>query len=279
MKKFGVGIQLYGVRDAMAKDFEGTLSAIKDMGYEYVELAGYYGKSAKEIKEILDRLGLKCVSAHQALSFFDEDPSEKVAFLKTIGVKYVIVPWYERSALAGTDGWENTVKTFERIGTLLKENGMTLGYHNHDFEFLTHEGKTLHDHIFDALPYGLIVPELDTCWIHYAGFDPAERIRAFAGRAELVHLKDFTCKSLGGGPAYALIDENGNAMDAPAAEDNGFRFSPLGGGRQNFAEILSACEQAGTEIVIVEQDEVYDGMTELEAARVSREYLKTAFGL
>ena len=59
MKQFKVGLQLYSVRDAMAADFEGTLQAVKDMGYEYVEFAGYFGRTAEQIKEILDRIGLK----------------------------------------------------------------------------------------------------------------------------------------------------------------------------------------------------------------------------
>ena len=65
MKKFKVGIQLDGVKEAMKADFEGTLKAIADMGYEYVEFAGYHGRSAEEIKTILDSLGLKCISVHQ----------------------------------------------------------------------------------------------------------------------------------------------------------------------------------------------------------------------
>lgn len=279
MKKFGVGIQLYGVRDSMQADFEGTLAAIKEMGYEYVEFAGYYGKTAEEIKAILDKLGLKCVSVHQVLDFFDQDAQKGVDYLKTFGVKYVVIPWYDQAALAGSDKWEDTVKYFTEKAKLLKENGMMLGYHNHDFEFKKAGGKTLHDHLFDAIPADLIVPELDTCWVHYAGLDPADKIREFAGRVGIVHLKDFNCKALGGGPAYALIDSDGNPVDAPTQADNQFRFSPLGGGRQDFAKILAACEESGTEIVIVEQDSVYDGMTELEAAKISRDYLKNTFGL
>ena len=279
MKKFGVGIQLYGVRKSMQADFEGTLAAIKDMGYEYVEFAGYYGRTAEEIRAILDRLGLKCVSAHQGLDFFDNDPQAGVDFLKKLGVKYVVIPWYGAEALAGNDAWEETAKYFNKNADLLKENGMMLGYHNHDFEFKKVNGKYVHDYIFDAIPADRIVPELDTCWVHYAGLDPAAKIREFAGRVGIVHLKDFNCKELGGGPAYALIDADGNPMDVPSKADNAFRFMPLGMGRQDFASILAACEESGTEIVIVEQDEVYDGMTELEAAKISREYLKNTFGL
>ncbi len=279
MKKFGVGIQLYGVKNSMQKDFEGTLAAIKEMGYEYVEFAGYFGRTSDEIKALLDKLGLKCVSAHQALDFFDADPQKGVDFLKNFGVKYVVVPWYAKEALAGTDKWEATVKNFTEKAELFAKNGMMLGYHNHDFEFKKFEGKYLHDYIFDAIPEDKIVPELDTCWVHYAGLDPADKIREFKGRVNIVHLKDFNCKELGGGPAYALIDADGNPMDVPSKEDNAFRFMPLGTGRQDFAKILAACEESGTEIVIVEQDQVYDGMTELEAAKISRDYLKNTFGI
>lgn len=277
MKQFHVGIQLYGVRNAMERDFEGTLKAIADMGYEYVEFAGYYGHTAEEIKAILDKYGLKCISAHQALDFYDEDPDAAAEFLKAFGVKYSVIPWYGKEKLAGTDEWEASAARFKKVGAVLKAHGMKLGYHNHDFEFEKHEGKYLHDYIFDEVG-DLIDPELDTCWVHYAGINPADKIREFAGRVEIVHLKDFVCKELGGGPAYDLIDNSGKGLGKKSREDNGFQFRPLGTGRQNFLEILEACEASGTEYVIVEQDQTYD-IPELEAAKISRDYLRETFGL
>ena len=279
MKKFGVGVQLYSVRNAMAEDFEGTLRKIKEMGYEYVEFAGYYGRSAEQIKALLDELGLKCVSVHQSLDFFDGDAKAGIDFLKTFGTKYSVIPWYGKEALAGTDKWEESLARFNQIADVMHENGMMLGYHNHDFEFEKFEGKYLHDYIFEGVPADRIEPELDTCWVHYAGLNPADKIRDFKGRVTLVHLKDFNCKKLCGGPAYDLIDADGTPLGAPTKEDNDFRLCPLGMGRQNFAEILAACEECGTEYVIVEQDNVYDGMTELEAVKISRDYLKNTFGL
>ena len=277
MKQFHVGIQLYGVRNAMERDFEGTLKALADMGYEYVEFAGYYGHTAEEIKAILDKYGLKCISAHQALDFYDEDPDAAAEFLKAFGVKYSVIPWYGKEKLAGTDEWEASAARFKKVGAVLKAHGMKLGYHNHDFEFEKHEGKYLHDYIFDEVG-DLIDPELDTCWVHYAGINPADKIREFAGRVEIVHLKDFICKELGGGPAYDLIDNSGKGLGKKSREDNGFQFRPLGAGRQNFLEILEACEASGTEYVIVEQDQTYD-IPELEAAKISRDYLRETFGL
>lgn len=278
MKKFKIGIQLYGVKEAMKADFEGTLKAIADMGYEYVEFAGYYGRSAEEIKAILEKLGLKCISVHQGLDFYNDDPDAAAEFLKTFGVKYSVIPWYKKEELAGTDAWNDTVKRFNAVGETLKKHGMKLGYHNHDFEFETYEGKYLHDYIFESVPRDLIDPEFDTCWVHYAGIDPVDKIREFSGRVEIVHLKDFVCKRLAGGPTYDLIDKDGKPIKT-SREDNEFEFRPLGQGRQNFEAILNACQECGTEYVIVEQDKVYCGMTELEAAKLSRDYLKNTFGI
>ena len=279
MKKFKVGIQLFGVRGSMANDFEGTLKALSEMDYEYVEFAGYYDKSAEEIKKTLDKYSLKCISVHQGLDFYDEDADKAAEFLKTFGVKYSVIPWYKSELLAGSNEWESTRERFVKVAKVLKAHGMRLGYHNHDFEFEKHEGKYLHDYIFDEISEDLIYPELDTCWVHYAGIEPASKIREFTGRVDIVHLKDFVCKNLGAGPVYDLIDKDGKAMKAASREENGFEFCPLGMGRQDFASILAACEECGTEYVVVEQDKTYGGMTELEAVEISRKYLRDTFGL
>ena len=279
MKKFNVGIQLYGVRNSMAEDFEGTIRQIAEMGYEYVEFAGYHGRSSEQIKEILNKYNLKCISVHQGLDFFDENPDEKCEFLKNFGVKYNVIPWYEKTKLAGSAEWEETKRKFNAAADLFKKHGMLLGYHNHEFEFEKTDGKYRHDYIFEAVPEDKIFPELDTCWVRYAGLDPVEMIKKYRGRVDVVHLKDFVCKKFAGGPAYDLIDANGNdSGKAKTKEETGFEFRPLGQGIQNFEAILSACEECGTETVIVEQDHTY-GMTELEAARISREYLRDTFGI
>ena len=275
MKKFHVGIQLFGVRNAMSEDFEGTLRALAEMGYEYVEFAGYYGKSAEEIKATLDKYGLKCISVHQVLDFYNEDADAAAEFLKTFGVKYSVIPHCMVTRLAGSDEWEKTKESFSAVAEVLRRHGMVLGYHNHDFEFETHNGKYLFDYIFEEID---AVPEIDTCWVHYAGVEPTEKIREYSGKVEIVHLKDFVCNRLAGGPTYDLIDAEGKPMKI-SREDNGFEFRPLGQGRQNFAEILAACEECGTNVVIVEQDKTYGGMSELEAAKLSREYLKNTFGI
>lgn len=278
MRKINVGLQLYSVKNAMSEDFYGTLKAVRDMGYEYVEFAGYHGKTAEEIKAVLDELGLKCVSVHQSIDFYNDDPIAAVKFLKTFGVKYNVIPWYPIEKLYGSKEWPETTKRFNEIAEILAENGMKLGYHNHDWEFTVADGKYIEEHILESVPEEKIEPELDTCWVKYAGVSPVEMINKYKGKVTLVHLKDFTCKKLAAGPAYALIGADGSEIRTSRA-DNGFEFRPLGDGMQDFGPILEACDACGTELVVVEQDAPSMGLTELESVKRSREYLKNTFGI
>ncbi len=278
MKQFKIGLQLYSVRDDMERDFEGTLKKVAEMGYEYVEFAGYFGHSAEEIKAILEKYGLRCISVHQGVEWFLEEGKAACDFLKTFGVKYAVVPWYAVENHKGNAGWETTLVNFARTAQLLADNGMVMGYHNHDFEFGTYEGKYLLDWLYATFPASLLSPEIDTCWVHYAGVNPAEYLRKYDGRMEIVHLKDFSCDKLAAGPVYALIDKDGKEQETPEKADTGFRFRPIGEGIQDWKAILDACEQAGAEVLIVEQDQCYEDAP-LDAVARSRAYLKNTFGL
>lgn len=272
MKKFKVGLQLYSVRDAMEKDMDATLKAVKEMGYDYVEFAGYFGKTAEEVKALLDKYELKAISVHQATDLFEKEGKAAVDYLNTIGVEYSAIPWYDKNELY--NNWDETVKKFAEVSKLLKAGGIQLMYHNHDFEFVKIDGEYVLDKLYRTLDAETLMPEIDTCWVHYAGVNPAEYVRKYAGRIKVLHLKDFVCKKLGGGPVYALIDEDGNEIKNASKEDNGFKFTPVGSGIQDWNEILTAADEAGVEYVIVEQDDSYE-MCSLEAAKMSRDYLKS----
>ena len=272
MKKFKVGIQLYSLRDAMEKDMDSTLKTVKEMGYDYVEFAGYFGKSAEEVKAILDKYGLEAVSVHQAIGLFEEEGQKAVDYLKTLGVKYCAIPWYNVDEFISN--WDATMDKFKNVSKLLGDNDIKLMYHNHDFEFNKINGEYILDRLYATLPEGVIMPQLDTCWVHYAGVNPSEYIRKYSGRIEVLHLKDFVCEKLGAGPVYALIDEDGNEMDKGNKEDNGFKLVPVGSGIQDWTSILAAAEDAGVEYVIVEQDSSKD-RDPFDAAKMSREYLRT----
>ncbi len=269
-----VGLQLYSIRDDMEKDMDKTLGEVKAMGYDYVEFAGYFGKSADEVAALLKKHDLKCISVHQTYDLFLKEGQPAVDYLKTIGVKYCAIPWLGVDCHKGHEKCEKSYAEIQEVGELLKKNGIQMLYHNHDFEFEKFEGKYLLDWLYDTFSADILQTEIDTCWVHYAGVDPAEYVRKYTGRAPVVHLKDFVCKKLSGGPVYALISEDGSEMKASKLwDETGFEFRPVGEGIQNIKSIIDAAKDAGAEYLIVEEDQCPTA-SPLDSARISRENLK-----
>lgn len=267
-----VGLQLYSIRDEMEKDMAAALRKVKEIGYDYVEFAGYYGKSAEEIRSLLDEIGLSCVSVHQTMDLFLEKGQEAVDFLKTLGVSFCGLPSVPSARLH--DDFPQLVSEIKQVGELMKKNGIQLVYHNHDFEFDKRNGKYLLDELYETIPADLLQTELDVCWVHYGGEEPCAFVKKYAGRADIVHIKDFTCDKLGAGPVYDLIDKEGKAHGNVTQADAGFRFQPVGSGIQNVPALLEAFREAGSEYVIVEQDSTYE-LASIEAVKRSRDYLKS----
>ena len=106
MSKLKLGLQLFSIRDAMAEDMEGTLKAVSEMGYDCVEFAGYFGKTAEEVKAICEKYNLTPISVHQKYDVFIDNPEESVNYLKTLGVKYCAVPW------VSSEDWE---KNYDKL--------------------------------------------------------------------------------------------------------------------------------------------------------------------
>ena len=272
MSDLKIGLQLYSVRDKMEKDMDATLKAVKEMGYDCVEMAGYFDKSAEEIRAMLDKYGLECISAHQGLPFYEEKGVEGAEFVKKLGAKYSVIPWYEKEEFH--NDLNEQIELFERMGKFLKDNGLQMLYHNHDFEFVPINGELIIDQLYTRVSKEYLNPEFDTCWIKYAGYEPTEYLDKYKGRIDIVHIKDFWCTKMGGGPVYALIDENGNEIKNDNKEDNKFEFRPVGYGLQDVKAIVEASIKAGAGYLIVEQDNSYDNDS-LENAKKSRDYLKS----
>ncbi|NLE13563.1 MAG: sugar phosphate isomerase/epimerase [Clostridiales bacterium] len=268
MKNLPVGLQLYTVRDFAEKDFFGTLKKVKEIGYDYVELAGMYGLSPAYIKAAADEAGIKVVSAHVPMAELSANPEAAIDAVIAVGVKYVVIPYLDETLRPGAAGFEGCLAEIEKIGKVAAANGVKLLYHNHDFEFVKMpDGSFGLDYMYKRVPAEYLATELDTCWIKVAGEDPAAYVRKYAGRAPVVHLKDF--KGQKSENMYELI---GIAKKVKATEEFGFR--PVGHGVQDFGPILAACLEAGSEYVIVEQDRS-DDCTSIEAAAKSRQYLKS----
>ena len=267
MKQFKIGIQLYILREQMQNDMEATLAAVKAMGYDYVEFAGYFGKSAEEVRALLDKYGLTAISVHQNPDDFITAGQPAFDYLNTIGAKYCAIPWYNLGEF--TENWDATIAKFQTLGEQMKANSLQLLYHNHDFEFMTIDGKYALDILYERVPADLLQTELDTCWVNVGGEVPADYIKKYAGRCPVVHLKDFYGEK--SDDMYELI---GIDKKAPA-RPSGFEFRPVGSGMQDFPAIVKAAKESGAEWVVVEQDKPSMGLTPMECAKKSIDYVKS----
>lgn len=269
---FPIAIQLYSVRDELEKDFSGTLSEVKALGFDGVEFAGLYGHTPAEIKQILDEIGLVPVSAHVPFVDLIADPVKVVGEYKEIGCKYIAIPYLTPEYRPGADQFNEVIEGARVIGKAASDAGLTLLYHNHDFEFEKIDGKYALDILYSSVSDDLLKTEVDTCWVNVAGENPSAYLRKYTGRSPVVHLKDFVMPGKKPEKMYELI---GIEEEKQEEESKAFEFRPLGYGVQNFPEILKACEDIGASWVVVEQDAPSMGKTPLECAKASIDYLKT----
>ena len=266
---FPIALQLYTVRDELKADFEGTLKKVKALGYDGVEFAGLFGKSADEVKKMCEEIGLVPISAHVPFVDMMENPQLLETYAE-IGCKYVVIPYLTEEYRPGEEKFAEVIEGAKLLGSKANELGMKLCYHNHDFEFTKINGEYALDILYKEVSQDLLQTELDTCWVNIGGEDPAQYIRKYSGRCEVVHLKDFV-----GGKTenmYALI-----GIDEDEKKDTGvkFEFRPVGYGVQNFHDILEAAKDAGALWVVVEQDQPSMGKTPMECAEMSINYLKS----
>ena len=256
-KKSPVGVQLYSVRDNMEQDFYGTLKAIKEMGYDGVEFAGLFGNTPEQVKAWCDELELNPISAHVPLADMMADIDGVIKTYKAIGCQYLAVPYLPEELRPGTDQFEPTVAAIAELAKKVKAAGMTLLYHNHDFEFKTLEDGTYGlDYIYSQIPADLLQTELDLCWVKYSGIDPAEYLRKYTDRSPVVHFKDYYFEGEKEGDPYALIGIE-KEEEAPKTV---FEFRPLGCGLQDLQSLVDAFKDAGSKWIIVEQDNPSMGM-------------------
>lgn len=270
---FSVALQMYSVRDYADRDFKSTLQRIKEIGYKGIELAGLYGHTPAEVKKLADEIGLVPVSAHVSLEDMLADPDKIFTDYSEIGCTYIAISSMNKERILDEEKFNHTIKDIENLAAAAQRNGLQLLYHNHEAEFHKINGEYALDILYQSIPTELLKTQIDTCWVHVAGEDPAEYIRKYIGRSPVVHLKDFIFNK---NPKET--DQTGDQAEEQAKEtkeeDIIISFRPLGNGVQNFPAILTAAEEAGAEWVVVEQDRPSMGKTSMECAEISRKYLK-----
>jgi sugar phosphate isomerase/epimerase len=250
--KFG-GLALYTVRDAMGTDPKGTLKAVADAGYAYVEAAGYadgkfYGMEPAAFKSYLDSLGLQAKSTHMG-GVTLENADEQIAATVAAGIEYFVIPvppmgmftfGPEGMGMKGTPA--ELVEILKTLGAKCSAAGLKLLYHNHDFEFKAMaDGTILTDYILENTDPADVNYQMDLFWVTKAGVDPLTYFEKYPGRFKAWHVKDMNDSS---------------------------QFAPVGTGTIDFARILAEKSKSGMEYYLVEQDNTF-GLDPLEAIKIS----------
>jgi len=234
------GIQLYSVRDLTEKNMEEALRQVSELGYKFVEFAGFFGIPAEEIKGMLDKYGLKVSGTHTGWKEIAEHFEETVAYHKAIGNKNIIIPGGDFSDQKKLDALIDMINEFQ---PKLAAEGITLGYHNHHKEFLPNKDGS---NIEDQLIYRTnVMLEIDTYWAYVGMKNPVALLERLKDRVKVIHIKDG--------------DANGNG-------------TPLGMGEAPVAAVYAKAIEMGLPMVVESETCKPDGMTE---AKICIEYLKS----
>jgi sugar phosphate isomerase/epimerase len=240
-KKY-IGLQLYTVRDAMAKDPAATLAKVAKVGYNSVEGATYtgselfYGMSGMDFSKLLKDNGLVMYSSHYRLG---EDGGDKGTILNDwnkavddaagLGIKYMICAWLSPKERGTLDHYKQVGADLDKAGEVCKKAGIQLCYHNHDFEFIQENGKYPYETLLAVTDKELVKMEMDMYWVTKAKQDPIALINEHPGRFPLWHLKD--------------MDNKPDQM-----------FTEVGNGIIDFKNIFKHAGKAGLKYFFVEQD-------------------------
>lgn len=252
-----IGVQLYTVRDQMERDFIGTLERVAQIGYREVEFAGYFDRSPEEVRQLLDRLGLRAPSTHVDLALLRSDLPGQLQTARTVGHEYITVPALGEAFSGGTMDlafWQRTAQEFNQIATAAREQGVSFAYHNHWFEFEPlADGRTGWDVLLAETDPSLVKFELDLFWTIFSGLDPLQLFQASPGRYPMWHVKDMRDVQTGRGAARGvtgLEEIMGAAMP---------RLAAVGEGEVDFRSIFARAEQAGLQHFFVENDAAPEG--------------------
>jgi sugar phosphate isomerase/epimerase len=227
-----IALQLYVLRGECEKDLDATLEAVAEMGYEAVEPWGYagdkvewMGRSAKELRKLLDDNGLGCCGMHlETDALLGDNLARTIELNQALGNRFLIIA-ADKARMSALDTVQELADILNNVAEKLKPEGMFTGYHAHHFDFVQFDGRTAWDILFSSTREDVIM-QLDIGNCASGGGDPIAILRKFPGRARSVHLREY------GGAPGAIIGE----------------------GAADWDEIFRLCETSGgTEWYVVEQ--------------------------
>ncbi|MDQ7904920.1 sugar phosphate isomerase/epimerase [Phytohabitans sp. ZYX-F-186] len=230
-----ISVQLYTLRDQLALDLDGTLAALRRIGYTRVEHAGFVGRTAAQFRAALDRAGLRATSGHSGIPQ-PFDPAAWQATLddaRTIGQRYIVHPFFGVDAngpIRSSAVYKAFARDLNKAGAMARRAGLKFGYHNHHNEFFRQDGgsRTGFDVLADETDPDLVYLEVDLFWVTRGAHDPVDVIRRNRGRIHQFHVKDMNPDGGMADPGEGLVD---------------------------FARIFAHGKEAGIDEFIVERDD------------------------
>ena len=240
-----IGAQFYTIRDFCKNtdDFAESLKKVADIGYKNVQISGTCELDPEWLKNELNKNGLKCVLTHTPSDKLLADPADVARDHDIFGCKYVGLGWFDLNE----SSCDNFIKEYGPVARALKNHGRYFMYHNHDQEFKKENGKLIIERLAEITAPDEMGFTLDTFWVQAGGGDPAQWLERLSGRVPCIHLKDY---------AY------------------GRKMAVIGEGNINFDRVFEKAESAGTEYMLVEQDDC-NGEDPFDCLKRSFEYLKS----
>ena len=264
------GIQLYSIRADMKKDPLGTLKQLSQMGYKYVEHAGYgdrkfYGSTPADFRKILSDLGMKMPSGHTVMGAKHWDAAKKdftdswkftVDDAATVGQQFVISPSLEPDSRKTLDELKSFLDVFNKCGELCKKSGMKFGYHNHAFEFSEKFGdQTIYDIILKNTDPNLVIQQLDIGNLYNGGAKAIDIVRLYPERFASMHVKD-------------------EILSTEKDSHEKYESTILGHGIVGTKEVIDLGRKSGGTFHFIIEQESYQEKTALASAKEDLEIMK-----
>ncbi|MEX0985885.1 MAG: sugar phosphate isomerase/epimerase [Bacteroidales bacterium] len=199
----GIGLQLYSLRDEMRQDPVTTIEQVGQMGYDFVESAGYsdgkiYGMDPLDFKALVEENGMLYLGAHSGMAVPDSGGWESlmpwwdacIAAHKAAGAKYIVQPFMGSTGYASLEGLAEYCAYFNAVGEKCNAAGLRFGYHNHAGEFQELEGEVIYDYMLENTDPEKVMFQLDIYWIYEGGAEPADYFEKYPGRFVSFHIKD-----------------------------------------------------------------------------------------
>lgn len=233
------GVVSYTYRNYFEKDMSGTLDMVKAVGFTDIEFSSLFGKTAAELRTLIDARGIKCSSFGVSYDDLANKTTEVAQNAKTLGAQYVRVAGMPHKGAFTLAEAQKAIEDFNRVGKILKEQyGLDFIYHEHGFEFQPYQGGTLYDYIVKQTDPRYVSFELDILWAFFPGQDPAALLNKYGNRYKALHLKDLK-KGVHGNFSGGTTQDNDVA---------------LGTGQIDIHAVIIAAKKAGIEHYYIEDE-------------------------